>query len=184
MRRALLRGAPAALGTTLAWSVILGVLGLVGLAVVVPRLAGATPYVVLTGSMRPGMPPGTLVVVRPVSPDRIGVGAVVTYQLRSGEPTVVTHRVVAQGTDSVGRIVFRTQGDANPVPDAGWVRPVQIRGTRWFSVPYVGYATSLVTDAERSAATVLVVGLLLGYAGWMFAGAARDRWRRGSAVTS
>ncbi len=75
----------------------------IAVAVVVPRLAGARPYVVLTGSMRPGMPPGTLVVVRPVDPRSIGVGDVITYQVASGEPDVVTHRVVAQGLDRRGR---------------------------------------------------------------------------------
>jgi signal peptidase len=46
--------------------VILLVTAAIGIAVLVPRLGGATPYVVLTGSMEPRMPPGTLVVVKPV----------------------------------------------------------------------------------------------------------------------
>ena len=53
-------------------------------ALVVPRLAGATPYVVLTGSMQPKMPPGTLVVARPVDPMSIAPGDVVTYQIQLG----------------------------------------------------------------------------------------------------
>ncbi len=40
-----------------------------GVVVVVPKVGGATAYTVLTGSMRPTMPPGTLVVVKPVKPD-------------------------------------------------------------------------------------------------------------------
>ena len=87
----------------LGWVVTLAAVAAIALAVVVPRLGGATPYTVLTGSMRPGMPPGTLVVVRPIEPDQIATGMVVTYQLRSGDPTVVTHRVLSQGLNGLLR---------------------------------------------------------------------------------
>src|SRR5699024_700722 len=84
---------------------------------VVPRLFGATPYAVLTSSMSPSLPAGSLVVVRPVRPESIGVGSVITYQLRSGEPAGVTHRVVAQAVDGTGARTWRTRGDANDVAD-------------------------------------------------------------------
>ncbi|MFL6025080.1 MAG: hypothetical protein ACJ72O_17190, partial [Marmoricola sp.] len=63
------------------------------LAVVVPKLGGATSYTILTGSMRPHMPPGTLVVVKPDKPDQVRVGDVLTYQIESGKKAVATHRV-------------------------------------------------------------------------------------------
>ena len=147
-------------------------------AVVVPRAAGATPYAVLTGSMRPAMPPGTLVVVRPVDPDDIDVGSVITFQPRPDDPTVVTHRVVGIGFDATGQTAFRTQGDANDAPDGAMVRPVQVVGARWYSVPYLGYLTDLLTGRQRELAIQLAVGALLFYALVMFAGATRDRLRR------
>jgi signal peptidase len=162
-------------GRIAAWLVILGTAAILAIAVVVPRIAGATPYVVLTGSMQPRMPPGTLVVVRPVKPADVGVGSVVTYQLESGKPAVVTHRVVAIGFDGKGRRLFRTQGDANRTPDARWVRPVQIRGERWYSVSHLGYVTTLVSGEQRHIALVVAVMFLLGYAAVMFYGALRDR---------
>ena len=54
-----------------AWTVILGVAAVLAVAVLVPRVGGATPYTVLTGSMAPTYPPGSLVVVRPVDPESI-----------------------------------------------------------------------------------------------------------------
>ena len=104
----------------LAWVVILGAVGLLAAAVLVPRVAGATPYAVLTGSMQPGLPPGTLIVVRPVNDADLALGDIVTYQLESGEAPVVTHRVVAMGYDGRGELRLQTQGDANDVPDAAW----------------------------------------------------------------
>ena len=122
------------------WLVLGLAVAVVGAAVVVPRLTGSTPMTVLTGSMAPSYPPGTLVVVRPVAAEDIAIGDPITYQLRSGEPTVVTHRVVGIGYDGTGERVFSTQGDANESPDAVPVKPVQVRGEVWYAVPWFGTA--------------------------------------------
>lgn len=153
-------------------------------AVLVPRLTGATPYVILTGSMRPHLPPGTLVVVRPAAASTIRVGDVITYQVRSGDPTVVTHRVIAQGVNtSTGAYIFRTEGDANTAPDPGWVRPVQIKGRLWYAVPWLGYVSQLLTGREHQWAVYLIAAVLVGYGAAMFTGVARERLRRRRART-
>ena len=161
-----------------AWLIILGVAAVLALAVLVPRLAGATPYTVLTGSMRPLYPPGTLVVVRKVDPDAVGIGDVVTYQRESGDPEVVTHRVVAVSTNLRGETTFTTQGAANDAPDETPVRPVQVRGRLWYSVPYLGYVNNVLTGQQRQLAVYLVAGGLMVYAAVMLGGSLRDRLRR------
>lgn len=165
-------------GQVAAWIVILGAGAAIAIAVVVPRLAGATPYAVLTGSMQPGLPPGSLVVVRPVDPSEIKVGSVITFQQESGSPVVVTHRVVAQGYDGHGEVVLRTKGDANNAPDRDWVLPVQLKGERWYSIPYLGYVNGVLSGAQRQGLVYVGAGLLLGYALWMWIGAVRDRIQR------
>jgi signal peptidase len=160
-----------------AWLVIIGVVVVLAAAVVVPRLAGATPYTVLTGSMRPGHPPGTLVVVKPVDAEALAVGDIVTYQLESGEAAVVTHRIVAIGSQLDGDLVLTTQGDANDVPDKEPVKPVQVRGRLWYSVPYLGYVNSALSGKQRQIAVLVVSTGLVGYAAFMFVGAIRDRRR-------
>lgn len=170
------------LGQVLAWLVILVVVAVIAVAVLIPRLGGATPYTIQTGSMRPDMPPGTLVVVRPVDPEEIQVGSVITYQLESGRPTVVTHRVVGQGFAGNGETLFRTQGDANDTPDREQVRPVQVVGEKWYAVPYLGYVNAWLSGQQRQYAVYVVAALLLGYAAFMFLGSLRDRRRQGSAA--
>lgn len=162
-------------GQVLAWLVILGIAAILAIAVLVPRVAGATPYVILTGSMRPTMPPGTLVVTRPAPVEEIGIGTVITYQLDSGEPSVVTHRVVSVGSNGKGERILRTQGDANNAVDQKPVLPVQVRGERWYDVPYLGYVTNFVTAGQRQIITIVVASGLFVYAGWMFLAGARDR---------
>lgn len=166
------------LGQVVAWAVILAVAAVLMVAVAVPRVAGATPYTVLTGSMRPALPEGTLVVVKPVGAEEVSTGDVVTYQLESGEPTVVTHRVTAVGTDLTGEVRFTTQGDANDTPDAESVGPVQVRGEVWYAVPYLGHVNSWLTGKERQMAVYVVAALLLGYAAFMLTSAVRDRRRQ------
>lgn len=161
-----------------AWMLILACAFILAAAVFVPRLTGATPYTILSSSMKPGMPPGTLVVVRPVDPEEVAIGTVITYQLESGKPTVVTHRVIAIRTNMLGERELQTQGDANDVADEKWVRTEQVRGERWYSVPHLGRLNTMMSGHERQLLVYVVAGGLASYAGTMFAGATRDRQRR------
>ena len=161
-------------GQVAAWLVILAVAAALILAVLLPRLTGATPYTVLTGSMRPNFPPGTLIVAKPIHSDDVRVGDVVTIQLQSGEASYVTHRVVEVTTELSGERRFRTKGDANDAADSELRRSEQIRGKLWYSVPYLGYVNNLLTGKQRQAAVYAVAAALLIYAGYMFISSIRE----------
>ncbi|MCW2815594.1 MAG: signal peptidase [Nocardioides sp.] len=166
-------------GQTLLWMVILGFVAVLAVGVLIPRMAGATPYTILTGSMAPSYPPGTLVVDKAADPDSVGVGTVITYQLESGKSAVVTHRVIAVSTSTDGERTFVTQGDANSVPDEEPVRAEQVRGQVWYAVPHLGRFSNAISGHQRQLAVYGVAGALVLYAGAMFAGAGRDRRRNG-----
>ena len=142
----------------------IGVLGLVlalaALLVVVPKATGSTPLTVLTSSMEPTFPPGTLLVVRPVDTDLVEPGDVLTYQLESGEAAVVTHRVVQVVSSSDGTRSFVMRGDANGSVDADAVMPVQVRGAVWYSLPLVGWVAQAV-DGEGRGWVATAVGAAL-----------------------
>lgn len=167
-------------GRILLWLVILTCCAILVVAVLVPRVAGAVPYAVMTGSMKPALPPGTLVVVKPVDPAKISIGDVITYQLESGRPTVVTHRVIGTGIGGTNETRFRTKGDASGAPDQQWVRPVQVRGKVWYAVPYLGYPTQVITGRQHQLLVYVVAAGLIGYAAFMFGSAIKDRTRRSS----
>lgn len=164
-------------GQVIAWVVILGASSAIVVAVLVPRVAGATPYTILTSSMEPNYPPGTLVVVKPTPVDEIGVGTVITYQLESGREAVVTHRVTSVAYRSDGEKAFTTRGDANTVDDLEPVIPVQIKGTLWYAVPKLGWMSNAIGAEQRNQAVYVVAGGLGLYAIWMFGSAVRDRTR-------
>ena len=153
-------------GVALSVALLLAVVALGAILIIIPKVAGATPLTVLTNSMEPGLPPGTLIIVKPVDPDDIQIGDVVTYQIESGEADVITHRVI--GIDALGaekRFIF--QGDNNGAPDSELVRAAQIQGRLWYSVPYAGFVNTAVNGENRSWIIPVVGGLLLAYAAWM-----------------
>ena len=166
------------LGQIVAWTVIVVVVALLSVCVAIPRIGGATPYTILTGSMRPTMPPGTLVVSKPTSVDDIDIGDVLTFQIESGKPTVATHRVVGRTADREGNPQFLVQGDANDVPDANPVREVQIKGKMWYKVQHLGRANILIDNAQRNMVSVLIILGLVVYASFMFTSSARERIAR------
>ena len=153
------------------------VVGLAALLVVVPKATGSTPLTVLTSSMEPTFPPGTLLVVRPVDTDLVEPGDVLTYQLESGEAAVVTHRVVQVVSSSDGTRSFVMRGDANGSVDADAVMPVQVRGAVWYSLPLVGWVAQAVGGEGRGWVASAVGAALCLYSVVALAAGVRRRRR-------
>lgn len=165
----------------------IGVLGLVvalaALLVVVPKTTGSTPLTVLTSSMAPTFPPGTLLVVRPVDTDLVEPGDVLTYQLESGEAAVVTHRVVEVVSSSDGMRSFVLRGDANSSVDADPVMPVQVKGSVWYSLPLVGWVAQAVGGEGRGWVATAVGVVLCLYSVVALGTGVQRRRRAGAAET-
>jgi signal peptidase len=161
----------------LGWGLLLLVLGLAAVMIGVPLATGSVPLTVQTNSMAPTYPAGTVVVVRPVEPSAIRIGDAIAFQTVSGRDSIVTHRVIAISS-SAGDRTFSTQGDNSDQPDADTVIPDQVRGAVWYSIPWVGYLTTVVGANREWIVPALAVGLFL-FAGYNFtgglAGAARKR---------
>ncbi|MBO5556849.1 MAG: class B sortase [Oscillospiraceae bacterium] len=94
------------LGTLILLAVILTYLPLS-----LPRLFGYEIYNVISGSMEPAIPVGSVVYVKAQEPETILPGDVIAF---STDGTVVTHRVV-ENHSAVGE--FITKGDANETVD-------------------------------------------------------------------
>ena len=169
------------LRVSLSAAVLLLLVALGAAVILVPWVTQSVPMTVLTSSMEPTLPPGTLVVISPVAVEDIRIGDVVTYQLRSGDPAVVTHRVIGFTLNADGERTFTFQGDNNAEPDQDQVRAVQIQGRLWYSVPYVGWVNTWINGDARAWVVPLVAGALLSYAAWMVISGILDRKKGGSA---
>jgi signal peptidase len=139
------------------------VLGLVAVIVIIPKILGATPLTILTSSMEPGLPPGTLVVVEPVAPENIVVGDVITYQIESGQAAVVTHRVTEVVSSTVGEPTYILQGDNNAEADPP-VTAAQIQGRLVYSLPWVGNLSSILNGPARATILPILAGGMVLYA--------------------
>ncbi len=141
------------LGRLLGTLSTLAVAAIVALAVgltVLPAAVHGHTLTVLSGSMLPRLPVGSVVVDRPVDPGALRVGDIVTYA--SGR-NLITHRVAAIKQSPTGP-VFTTKGDANRTADSEPVQASQIRGRLWYDVPYIGIVRSFLL----SRAGLLAVG--------------------------
>ncbi len=168
-----------AVGTAISAGLLIIVCGLLVVTVGVPIATGSDTYAVLTRSMEPGLPPGTLLVVRPTAAADLHIGDVVTYQLYSGKPDVVTHRIVRVEASSDGTRRYVTRGDANAVVDASPVRAEQVRGRVWYAVPGIGWLAIVKNGTSLQPWLVGVGALLVLYSLVSIASWVRKRRREG-----
>ncbi|NJC24388.1 signal peptidase [Arthrobacter pigmenti] len=150
-------------GRIAVWSAFAMVMVVVAATVVIPRLMGAVPLAVLTSSMEPTMPPGTLVVSKPVDPASLAVGDVITFQPVSDNPMLITHRIVGQAHKADGALSFTTRGDNNGTEDEPIIEG-QVMGKVIYSVPYVGYVTTWLDREQRGWMVGAFGALLISYA--------------------
>ena len=142
-------------------TVVMLLLVAVAAIILVPMVLGFKEMAVLSGSMEPTIPVGSLIYVKPLDdPSVLEPGDVCTYTLEDGE-TMVTHRVVSIDPDNQTLV---TQGDANDVDD-GDVNFAQVFGKAEFHLPYVGYIAMNVKTPKGILAVcgVLVVVILVNF---------------------
>ncbi|GAA1356616.1 hypothetical protein GCM10009596_05910 [Arthrobacter rhombi] len=157
---------PGLLGSALGLvALVLAVLAAVVL-IIVPMATGSQTYSVLTNSMRPHLPPGTLIISRPVAFQDLRIGDVVTYQLESGRADVITHRIVSTAADQEGNTLLITQGDNNDLPDEAPVRGIQVRGKLFYAVPYAGFLANWLGNQDRGLGAQIAAVVLMGYGAW------------------
>jgi len=91
------------------------------------------PMVVVSGSMRPALDIGDIVLVDARKPFNVSIGDVIAFRF---ENMIVVHRVI-----NVTGGGFRTKGDANPDPDPFVVDSSSVVGKVVGSIPKIGLAT-------------------------------------------
>ncbi len=152
---------------------LVGAVSLFAAGVLATVLLGYRPLVVSSGSMRPALHVGDLVVTTAVSADHLHVGDIVSFDDRNGSGELVTHRVksvVAHGSE----LRVETRGDANSVSEIWDVsNRAVLRRTVW-EIPAVG---GVLSDLGAPSVRVGLLGagatlaVFIGYA------AARKRRR-------
>ena len=97
----------------------------------------AKARIVLTGSMKPAINPGDIIITTPISHKSPKVGDVIAYQARrfSGQAIgVFSHRIIGGDLQSG----FVVKGDANKTPDNQKPVAKDILGVVLFTIPFLG----------------------------------------------
>ena len=148
-----------------------GLIAFIGLGIG-PRTGAYRTTTMLSGSMSPGIPIGSVLVAVPKPISEIHQGEVVTFQAPVDDHHVVTHLVVSAKVKD-GALIVQTKGDANAKPDP-W--EAQLGSDKVWVVtaviPWAGTLVQKLRDPTVHRGTVLVLPLLL-----LFLGLTRI-WRR------
>lgn len=151
-------------------------LAVLALWVLVPALVFRwEPFTMETGSMRPTVVPGD-VLLSADAPQTIAPGAIVVFRTSSGQ--TLAHRVVRVDADHR----LATRGDANRVEDSDPVTPAQVRGVGRLVVPLVGLPGTWFRTRQFGNLAAVAVGLALCVWTTRYARAPYDPWRRQAAA--
>lgn len=134
---------------------------ILAVALVGVRLIGFQVYTVLSGSMEPEYPVGSLIYVKEIDYRELEVGDVITYMLDAD--TVVTHRItrVLPDENEPDTLRFFTKGDANDAEDGASVHYKNIIGSPVLSVPKLGYLAAYIQNPPGMYIAIAVGALMV-----------------------
>lgn len=141
----------------LSWIAVAAIV--VFIAVAAPLIAGLHPMVVLSGSMEPTYPVGSVVYYRNCRFEDLQVGDAITFQ--AGD-SLVTHRITT--VNGISRNVI-TKGDNNETEDPSPVEADSIKGkTANFKIPFAGFFVQFCKSPPIliGIAFILIADYLLG----------------------
>ena len=130
------------------------------LSLTIPKLAGYEGYVVVSGSMEPNIPVGSIVYSKEVDPVTLRTGDVIVFIDDTRGTTPITHRILVNDTYTHTII---TKGDANEKRDAAPVTYDNVIGKVITHIPRVGFTVAMFTTAlgKLVAALILLEAWLL-----------------------
>ncbi len=127
------------------WNIVTAVLvaaiAIFAILLVGARLFGIQVYAVISGSMEPNYPVGSLIYVKKAEPEEIKVNDVITFVLPNEMPA--THRVIEIDNKNE---YFKTKGDNNEEADGSPVHFKNLIGKPIFCIPYIGYAAHYIQN--------------------------------------
>ena len=156
MKRTKKKKSPVAAFCSALGTVLLTVLILACIPLTLPKALGFQMYTVISGSMEPAIPTGSLVYVRYEEPDTIVKDDVIAFYSNNADGSIITHRVVSN-SPAMGQ--FITKGDANeekdmnPIPYNNYIGKVKL------SVPVVGGIAQAATGTAGKIAAASMIGL-------------------------
>lgn len=122
----------------------------------VPRAMGMNTYAVLSSSMEPTLPVGSIIYTTPYSgTEQMEEMDIIAYEAGT---SLVAHRVLSIDKEKGAAI---TQGDANKVPDQSPVYMKDVIGQVRFQIPILGYALMMLQEDKGRFLIILAAGIVI-----------------------
>ena len=130
----------------------------------VPRLFGFQTYAIVSGSMEPEIPVGSIVYAKKAEPEEIEPEEIIVFYGGHDSAVVVTHRVVENRKDEKE---FVTKGDANAGNDVTPIAYNHLIGKVVFHLPGIGKYLPVLTGIRGKIYMICIIaaGVLLRIAG-------------------
>ena len=132
-------------------------------ALALPLAFDMRPFTVMTGSMRPAISPGDVVIVQRIAPLDARPGDIVTFRDPEGTGRLISHRVRSIRVRG-DRVDFQTRGDANTEAEHWSVPAGGSIGRAASRLPALGYAARALGGGAWWLALLIVP--LLGFLGY------------------
>lgn len=97
----------------------------------VPSLFGLSQLEVITGSMKPVLIPGDLIIVKEINSNKLKKGDIITYRIND---LLITHRI-KEVINEDNDLKFITQGDDNNIVDSFNITNENLVGIYIFKIP-------------------------------------------------
>lgn len=119
---------------------------------------------VMSGSMKPTIMTGSIVVVKPINLEQYKVGDIITFQSPDYRAVKdnITHRIY-RIEEKDGTRYFVTKGDANDGPDTEYVQPNKILGKSFFSIPLLGYLFGYIKTLPGLVLIIIIPATIIIY---------------------
>ncbi|MFB7138229.1 signal peptidase I [Gottfriedia sp. NPDC056225] len=127
-----------------------------------PTFFGHQVYYVLSGSMEPTLPTGSVIIVKDMTSEtKLSTGDIITFKMPYNEETLVTHRI-NEVINEDGELVYRTKGDANEIQDP-WIieRGSIVAVYSGVKLPLVGYIYKEIHKRFSIYLLLTILGLIL-----------------------
>ncbi|MFR0779364.1 MAG: signal peptidase I [Zhenhengia sp.] len=109
------------------------------------------PSAIATGSMKPGINPGDVVLVKKLQDradiEALQIGDIIQFKKES---ILVNHRII-DIVEEDGEMKYRTKGDNNSAQDADLVVAEDIKGTIVQVIPKIGWPTLILKNSNKEA---------------------------------
>ena len=127
---------------------------------VLPGIFGYHMYDILSGSMEPTMPVGSLIYVKEGKPEEVAEQDIIAFYSSLEGSGIITHRVV---NNNIVSGTFQTKGDANAKEDPTLVSYDAYIGSVVRIIPRMGRVLTCMTSSygKIAAACVVLLGVVL-----------------------